>query len=239
VVSLPELGVTAGREVVVTEEKAHGRRIRSFVRRAGRLTPAQQRALDELWPKFGIDYSAEPLDFDVAFGRSAPRILEIGFGNGELLATVAAAQPDTDFVGIEVHQPGVGHCLLQLEKHDLSNVRLICHDAIEVLRNQVPDAALNQVNLFFPDPWPKKRHHKRRIVQPTFLALIHRKLVDGGRFHVATDWMNYAEHIEDSINSVDLFETMDIDAASRPETKFELRGKRLGHDIWERVYRRV
>ena len=221
------------------EDAKPERRVRSFVRRAGRLTPAQRRALQELWQCYGIEFAREPVDFDEIFGRPGLRVLEIGFGNGELLAAVAAAQPECDFIGVEVHEPGVGHCLLRLEKLGLTNVRLIRHDAIEVLQQQVPDGALNQVNLFFPDPWPKKRHHKRRIVKPTFLALIHRKLTDGGLFHVATDWMNYAEHIEETINSVELFEVVEIDAATRPETKFELRGKRLGHDIWERVYRRI
>lgn len=203
------------------------------------MTPAQQRALNELWPRYGIDFAREPLDFDEAFGRTARRVLEIGFGNGDLLASVAATHGDTDFIGVEVHEPGVGHCLLQLETLGLTNVRLICHDAIEVLQHQVPDAALNQINLFFPDPWPKKRHHKRRIVQPTFLALIHRKLAPEGLFHVATDWANYAEHIEETVSRNALFEPAATDAATRPETKFELRGKRLGHDIWERVYRRI
>ena len=150
--------------------------IRSFVRRAGRLTSAQTRALEELWPLYGIDYSNETLDLDEVFGRCAPRTLEIGFGNGELLATLAARQPETDFLGIEVHEPGIGHCLLEIEKHELSNVRLLRHDAIEVLNRQIADAALNQVNLFFPDPWPKKRHHKRRIVQLAFLHLLSRKI---------------------------------------------------------------
>lgn len=213
--------------------------VRSFVRRAGRLTVAQKRALEELWPAFGIDYSAAELDFDAIFGRKAPRVMEIGFGNGELLATMAADQADTDFIGVEVHEPGVGHCLLRLDRLGLTNVRLIRHDAIEVLNHQVPDAALNQVNLFFADPWPKKRHHKRRIVQPDFVALLSRKIVPGGVFHVATDWMNYAEHIEETVNADGRFEAATVDAMARPQTKFELRGKRLGHDIWEQLYRRI
>jgi len=215
------------------------RRIRSFVRRAGRLTPAQRRALDELWPRYGVDYAAEPMDLDELFNRRAPRTLEIGFGNGELLATLAAEQPGTDFLGIEVHEPGVGHCLLELERRGVDNVRLLRHDAIEVLRHQVPDAALSQVNLFFPDPWPKKRHHKRRIVQPSFLALLGDKLQAGGLFHVATDWMNYAEHIEATVNACPSFDDAEENIADRPVTKFELRGKRLGHEIFERVYVRV
>jgi len=213
--------------------------IRSFVRRAGRLTPAQERALEQLWPGFGIEFSGAELDFAGTFGRRAPLVLEIGFGNGDLLATTAATHADSDFIGIEVHEPGVGHCLLELEKRALTNVRLIRHDAIEVLNRQVPDAALNQVNLFFPDPWPKKRHHKRRIVQPEFIALLARKIVGGGAFHVATDWMNYAEHIEATVDAFPEFEAAGNSRIERPVTKFELRGKRLGHDIWEQVYRRV
>ena len=223
----------------MTNDTPPQKRIRSFVRRAGRLTSAQTRALEELWPLYGIDYSNETLDLDEVFGRCAPRTLEIGFGNGELLATLAARQPETDFLGIEVHEPGVGHCLLEIEKHELSNVRLLRHDAIEVLNRQIADAALNQVNLFFPDPWPKKRHHKRRIVQPAFLHLLSRKIKPDGCFHVATDWMNYAEHIEATVDTDASFEHSTNDALQRPETKFELRGKRLGHAIWERLYRRV
>ena len=206
--------------------------------RAGRLTTAQQRALDELWPRYGIEYSPDLLDLDEQFGRAAPRVVEIGFGNGELLARMAAANPDQDFIGIEVHPPGVGHCLLEIERLGLSNVRLIRHDAVEVLERQTPDAALSQVNLFFPDPWPKKRHHKRRIVQPAFVELLTRKLEPGGRLHVATDWMNYAEHIEDTVIANGDFEPVQCGDARGFETRFESRGKRLGHDIWERVYER-
>jgi len=223
----------------MTTDTDRHRPIRSFVRRAGRLTAAQKRALEELWPRYGIDFSANSLDFDDVFGRAAPRVLEIGFGNGELLAEMAAAQPEVDFIGMEVHQPGVGHCLLELDGRGLGNVRLICHDAIEALQNQVPDAALSQVNLFFPDPWPKKRHHKRRIVQPEFLQLLARKIVPGGTLHLATDWMNYAEHIEETANACPLFEAMVNDDAHRAETKFERRGVRLGHDIRDLLFRRI
>jgi tRNA (guanine-N7-)-methyltransferase len=221
-------------------DEANGqRRVRSFVRRAGRLTQAQRRALEELWPRYGIDYSAEPLVLDEVFQRHAPRTLEIGFGNGELLATLAAEQPGTDFIGVEVHEPGVGHCLLELERRAIGNVRIIRHDAIDVLRQQIPDAALSQVNLFFPDPWPKKRHHKRRIVQPPFLALLCDKLESGGLFHVATDWMNYAEHIEATVNACPCFDEVSMNVTGRPATKFELRGKCLGHEIYEHIYRRA
>lgn len=215
------------------------RPVRSFVRRAGRLTPAQKRALDLLWPRFGIDYSPTVIDLDAVFARSAPRVLEIGFGNGELLVDVASARSEVDFIGIEVHEPGVGHCLLKLEERGLTNVRLIRHDAVDVLKRQIADAALNQVNLFFPDPWPKKRHHKRRLVQPAFIELLARNISPGGHFHVATDWMNYAEHIEETVNASPQFEPAEIDPDRGFETKFELRGRRLGHEIWERIFRRI
>ena len=223
----------------MTDEQGNRRTVRSFVRRAGRMTPAQKRALDTLWPKYGIDFVAAELDLDDVFGRSAPRTLEIGFGNGELLAEFATRQPGTDFIGIEVHEPGVGHCLLALEQRGLTNVRLIAHDAIEVLRQQLPDAALSQVNLFFPDPWPKKRHHKRRIVQPAFVDLLAAKISSGGHFHVATDWMNYAEHIEETVNASTAFSLAEIGPDRGFVTRFEARGNRLGHDVWERVYRRI
>ena len=152
------------------------------------MTAAQKRALETLWPGFGIPGAPEMLDLDEVFGRVAPRTLEIGFGNGELLASMAAENPDADFIGVEVHEPGIGHCLLALQQQALSNVRLIAHDGVEVLQQRIPDGALSRLNLFFPDPWPKKRHHKRRIVQPPFVSLVARKLEPGGLFHVATDW---------------------------------------------------
>jgi tRNA (guanine-N7-)-methyltransferase len=160
----------------VTSSKKHHRPIRSFVRRAGRMTPSQQRALDELWPDYGLDYEATPLDLADVFGRKAPVVLEIGFGNGDTLVAQAAASPDKDFLGIEVHEPGVGHCLIAASDASVSNLRLIIHDAIEVLEHQVPEASLSRINLYFPDPWPKKRHHKRRIVQSSFLDLCAAKL---------------------------------------------------------------
>ena len=221
------------------DQKAQPRRIRSFVRRAGRITRAQQRALDELWPKYGIDYADAPLDLDAVFGRQADRILEIGFGNGDLLVELAAAHPDTDYLGVEVHEPGVGHCLLRIEEQALSNVRLISHDAIDVLKRQIPDDALQGVHLFFPDPWPKKRQHKRRIVQPGFVSLLYRKIRAGGYFHVATDWENYAEHIAETLADAPGFKDLGELSSKRPETRFELRGKRLGHQIWDRIYERT
>ena len=213
------------------------RTIRSFVRRAGRMTPSQQRALDELWPAFGIDFSASMLDFGTVFGRDAPVVLEIGFGNGETLVQQAAERPDIDFVGIEVHEPGVGHCLLRAREAGVTNLRLITHDAIEVLTHQVPADSLARVNLYFPDPWPKKRHHKRRIVQPVFLELVAGRLGAGGSLHVATDWANYAEHIDETVSACGRFECAeqrehDGDRAlDRPQTKFERRGLTQGHRI--------
>jgi tRNA (guanine-N7-)-methyltransferase len=215
------------------------RTIRSFVRRAGRLTPAQNKAMTFLLPKYGLDYRKIPADLNAVFGRRAPHIMEIGFGNGELLTEMADARPEVDFIGIEVHEPGIGRCLIELERRKLSNVRIICHDAVEVLQNNFPDESLDGVNLFFPDPWPKKRHHKRRIVQADFISLLARKIAPGGFFRAATDWADYAERIETAVAGNDLFEAAEIALEDRRQTKFEQRGKRLGHAIWERAYRRV
>jgi len=215
------------------------------VRREGRLTPGQQRALDRLWLRYGIDYSEALLDLDAVFGRSASHILEIGFGNGESLAEIAANHPEQDFIGIEVHRPGVGHLLRQLEARDLDNVRVITHDAVEVLKAQIPDADLDAVYLFFPDPWPKKRHHKRRIVQPGFVQLLRRKLKVGGIFHLATDWEDYAEHMLEVMRGAEGFRNLAADNAYsprpgyRPVTKFEQRGQRLGHGVWDLLFERV
>lgn len=203
------------------------------------MTAAQGRALQDLWPTWGIDYAPAPIDAEEIFGRSAPLIVEIGFGNGELLASMAADNPDKNFIGIEVHEPGVGHCLLRLHELSLTNVRLICHDAIDVLNQQIPDRTLQGVNLFFPDPWPKKRQHKRRIVQTDFVSLLSRKIEAGGHFHTATDWTNYAEHIDATLSANPAFRATQAGSSKRPETKFECRGKRLGHDIWERIYERI
>ncbi len=215
------------------------RAIRSFVRRGGRLTPAQNRAMKLLLPKYGIEYSDSLIDLNTIFGREAPHVIEIGFGNGDLLIETAETHPETDFVGIEVHEPGVGRCLMAIERRKLTNIRVICHDAVEVLRNQIPDGALDGAYLFFPDPWPKKRHHKRRIVQSHFIELLARKIRHGGLFRTATDWANYAEHIEQMVTEDDSFETTEITLEDRCQTKFEQRGKRLGHAIWEHAYRRI
>jgi tRNA (guanine-N7-)-methyltransferase len=218
-------------------KEPHHRQIRSFVRRAGRLTTSQQRALDELWPDYGLNYVPEPIDFEDTYGRKAPVVLEIGFGNGDTLVEQAAASPSEDFLGIEVHEPGVGHCLIAANSAAVSNLRLIVHDAIDVLEHQVPSASLRRINLYFPDPWPKKRHHKRRIVQPRFLDLCADKLEPGGAIHIATDWANYAEHIDEVFATSTGFrrtERREHDGDrpfKRPMTKFERRGLRHGHRI--------
>lgn len=225
-------------------DSAHPRQIRSFVRRAGRQTRAQERALTELWPRFGLDRPAAGadlvLDLTAAFGRPAPCVLEIGFGNGDALVGMAADTPGRNFLGAEVHAPGVGHCLLAIEKLGLTNVRLLMEDAVEVLRDRLPAHSLAGVNLYFPDPWHKKRHHKRRLVQPDFVALLAARLAPGGHFHVATDWPDYATHIQEVMcGSPDFHAAVPAPAGGqRPRTRFEARGERLGHPIWEAVYLR-
>lgn len=209
--------------------------IRSFVKRGGRITPAQSRALVELWPRYGIDYSGRPLDLDAAFGRITPRTLEIGFGDGETLVELAAAHADRDFVGIEVHAPGVGHCLLRAAAAGLANLRVLRHDAVEVLRDGFSAGAIAELLIYFPDPWPKKRHHKRRLIQPEFVALLANRLAADGRLRLATDWQPYADWIAAMFEASGSFtnaaggERYVPRPAARPMTKFERRGTRLGH----------
>jgi tRNA (guanine-N7-)-methyltransferase len=221
------------------------RAIRSFVVRAGRMTAAQERAWRELWPKYGIDNGLEPLDLRALFGgRSAPLTLEIGFGNGEALVSLAASHPERHFLGLEVHPPGVGHLLLRCESEAIGNVRAICADAVEVLRHRVPAHSLDEVLLYFPDPWPKKRHHKRRIVQAEFVALVASRLVPGGVFRMATDWGPYAEHMLETVSRCAAFRNASPSGdyvarpESRPLTRFERRGQRLGHEVWDLEFRR-
>jgi len=229
----------------VTDENRPHRTIRSFIRRLGRLTPSQQRALDELFPRFGIDSGTGQIDFDALFGRNAPRILEIGFGNGDSLAAIAQAQPENDYLGIEVHTPGVGHLLLKIEELGLSNVRVMCDDAVEVLTRRIAPESLDAVYLFFADPWPKKRHHKRRIVQAEFVQLLRSRLKPGGCFHMATDWQNYAEHMLEVMRAAEGFRNTSAsgDYVPRPDyrplTKFEQRGQRLGHGVWDLIFERT
>jgi len=220
------------------------RSIRSFVRREGRITPAQQRALKDLWPRYGIETSEVPLDFTVIFGRRAPVVLEIGFGNGDALAAEATAHPENNYIGIEVHRPGIGNLLHKLESLELKNARVMLADAKEILTAQIPEASLSGVHLFFPDPWPKQRHHKRRLVQPDFAALVLRKLVSGGYFHLATDWKDYADYMVSvlartsglvEVSELDEFRTM---VASRGQTRFERRGRKLGNQIWDLIFQR-
>jgi tRNA (guanine-N7-)-methyltransferase len=238
--AIPDTPATAGPDAGATPNR---RAIRSFVARAGRMTVAQERAWRELWPRYGLAATDVPLDLDTAFGRTAPRTLEIGFGNGESLVALAQAHPDEDFLGIEVHRPGVGHLMLRAESLELRNVRVACRDAVEVLARQLPDASLDAVLLYFPDPWPKKRHHKRRIVQPAFVALVASKLKPGGRFRLATDWQNYAEQMLAVVGDCAMLEN-EFDAGyaprpdSRPRTRFETRGQRLGHEVWDLCFRK-
>ncbi|HET7921513.1 MAG TPA: tRNA (guanosine(46)-N7)-methyltransferase TrmB [Gammaproteobacteria bacterium] len=215
----------------------HPRRIRSFVRREGRLTPAQARALDALLPRYGLNIENGVFDFPQLFGRDAPRTLEIGFGNGDTLAELAQRHPEQDFIGIEVHRPGVGRLLNAAAAAGLGNLRVVCADAVEVLSTCVPDASLDAVLLYFPDPWPKKRHHKRRIVQPEFAELVARKLVRGGHFRLATDWPEYAEHMLAVLSACPALENRAGAAghvprpAERPLTRFERRGLMRGHPV--------
>jgi tRNA (guanine-N7-)-methyltransferase len=227
----------------MTDTKHH-RAIRSFVRREGRLTPGQQRALDTLWPEYGIDDNTSLLDLDSLFGRNAPKVLEIGFGNGASLAQMAKQHPDNDYIGIEVHRPGVGHLLMAIEEHQLTNVRVACTDAVELIKHRLKPQSLDRVQLYFPDPWHKKRHHKRRIIQPSFVQLLADRLKPGGVLHMATDWENYAEQmLQDVSENKDfrnLSETQDYIPRPdyRPLTKFEQRGHRLGHGVWDLLFER-
>jgi tRNA (guanine-N7-)-methyltransferase len=225
------------------------RRIRSFVKREGRLTIGQERALDELFPVYGLVLQNSPLNLDDVFTRSSTisttRILEIGFGNGTSLAAMAASNPEHDYIGIEVHSPGVGNLLQQIESQELKNIRVMNDDAVEVLKTTIPDASLDAVYLFFADPWHKTRHHKRRIVQEEFVQLLRKKLKVGGVFHMATDWQPYARHMmwvmsvaegyENIAGQDQYFPRPDY----RPLTKFEQRGQRLGHGVWDLIFKKV
>jgi tRNA (guanine-N7-)-methyltransferase len=220
------------------------RPIRSFVMRTGRMTAGQARALDELWPRYGVDYAPAPLNLDQLFGRTAPRTLEIGFGNGEHLAKLAAAHPERDYLGIEVHRPGVGHLLMLAGANGIGNLRISDHDAVEVLREQIPAGALDEVLVLFPDPWHKKRHHKRRLIQAPFVELIASRLRAGGVLRLATDWQEYAQQMLEVLSRCTAFANLSPagDWMPRPEerapTRFEKRGARLGHGVWDLAFRR-
>jgi tRNA (guanine-N7-)-methyltransferase len=219
------------------------RTIRSYVLRQGRITGAQQRARDELLPRFGVPYANALLDLDRVFGRAAPKILEVGFGMGETTADIASRHPGTDYLGVEVHTPGVGGLLKRVAELGLTNVRVIQHDAVEIIEHMIPHAALDGVHVFFPDPWPKKRHHKRRLIQPPFVALLASRMKHGAYVHVATDWEDYAQQIMEVLSAEPrLANTVDGYAprpGHRPLTKFEARGLKLGHGVWDVVFRRV
>ena len=230
----PPLAVSAADNVV-------RRGIRSFVLRQGRMSPAQQRAIDTLLPRFGIPYRNEPVDFAAQFGRHAPLVLEIGFGMGNTTAQIAVAQPEVDFIGIEVHAPGVGALLRQLDELGATNVRVIQHDAVEVVRDMIAPASLAGIHVFFPDPWPKKRHHKRRLLQPPFVSLLASRLAPCGYLHVATDWEEYAEQILAVLSAEPLLHNTADGWSPRPEhrplTKFEQRGLRLGHGVRDLIFK--
>ncbi|MCX4188948.1 tRNA (guanosine(46)-N7)-methyltransferase TrmB [Methylophaga sp. OBS3] len=220
------------------------REIKSFVRREGRLTPGQQKALDNLWPLWGIDDAETPIDLNALFGRDNPKVLEIGFGNGASLAEMAANQPDMDFIGVEVHRPGVGQLLKSIDDRKLTNVRVACTDAVAMLKNRIADSALHRVQLYFPDPWHKKRHHKRRIIQPAFVDVLAAKIAVGGNLHMATDWQDYAEQMLQDLSASEDFTNLGtfdgyIERPDyRPLTKFEQRGHRLGHGVWDLLFER-
>lgn len=229
---------------MIETKKIDPARIKSFIRRQGRATVGQKQALESHWDKYCLSPQAN-FDAELAFGRKAPLIVEIGFGNGDSLAAMAAAHPDLNYLGIEVHRPGVGHLMMLLEQRGINNVRIYHHDAIEILEQKIPDHSIAGVHLFFPDPWHKRRHHKRRIVRPSFLALLNRKLAVGAYFHAATDWEDYAK---------DMLATLSADAGlknasptgdycSRPDyrplTKFENRGLKLGHGVWDLIFTKI
>ncbi len=226
-------------------QEPHMRKIVSFVRREGRLTAGQSRALEELWPVMGIEYQEQPLNFNDLFGNDNPVVLEIGFGMGKSLVEMAEANPDINYIGIEVHRPGIGACLMAVRDKGIKNIRVMDHDAVEVLTNMIADSSLSRLQLFFPDPWHKKRHHKRRIVQVDFLKLVADKLKKCGVIHMATDWQEYAEHMALTGNSCEFLKNLSATGdyiprpESRPMTKFEERGIRLGHGVWDLMFEKL
>lgn len=221
------------------------RKVRSFVKREGRLTKGQAAALERSWPTMGLTHSQGLLNLTEVFGREAPTVLEIGFGMGRSLVAMAKAAPEKNFIGIEVHRPGVGACLLEAEEAEVSNLRVYEHDAVEVLADCVADGSLATVQVFFPDPWHKKRHHKRRLIQPEFVDLLRKKLAIGGVLHLATDWQNYAEHMLEVMQAAPKWRNLAADNTyvprpeERPLTKFEQRGERLGHGVWDLKFERI
>lgn len=226
----------------MSEEPLSQRPIRSFVLRQGRVSNAQQRYFDEGMPRWGIPYAAALLDLNAAFDRAAPKFLEIGCGMGETTATIAATHPQNDYIGIEVHAPGVGSLLKEIATRELTNLRVIRHDAVEVVREMIPESSLAGIHIYFPDPWPKKRHHKRRLIQPPFVALLAARLAPGGYLHCATDWEEYAQQMLAVLSAEPLLKNTAEGFAPcpawRPQTKFETRGLRLGHGVWDVLFTR-
>ena len=228
-----------------TEQQRPLRQVRSFVVRAGRMTEGQERALKENWPRYGLELGDGLLDLTTLFGDERPVVLEIGFGMGDSLIEMARRAPEKGFIGIEVHPPGVGRLLARAQEEGLENIRVYCEDAVEVLARCIPDASLEGVQLFFPDPWPKKRHHKRRIVQPAFAQAIRQKLKIGGTFHMATDWENYAEQMMEVMSAAEGYRNAAGEGQYspqpdfRPVTKFQRRGEKLGHGVWDLMFERI
>ena len=227
--------------MMAQDEQPFHREIRSFVVRGGRLTPAQQQAMDELWPLYGLQMDAGELDAEQVFGRRAELVFEIGFGMGGSLVEMAQASPQRDFIGVDVHPPGIGTILRDIHARQLDNLKVYQGDAVEVLRKCIGDESVDCFQIFFPDPWHKKRHHKRRIIQPDFVQLLRQKMKPGGRLHVATDWQNYAEHIMEVMGPAEGFRNCFGEGAfatehERPQTKFERRGQRLGHGVWDMIF---
>lgn len=226
-------------------EELKKRTIRSFVLRTGRMTSGQQRAVDDNWPRWGLQHTDALLDIESVFQRAGPSVLEIGFGMGQSLVEMAHQSPNTNFIGIEVHKPGVGKLFHNMVERDVNNVRVYCHDAVEILRDCISESSLDAVQIFFPDPWHKKKHHKRRLIQAPFVDLLVSRLKPGGTLHLATDWEHYALQMQDVLTAnVKLENKYDDDGyapgpENRPQTKFEKRGERLGHGVWDLVFTRT
>jgi len=226
-------------------EGRYMRKVRSFVLRAGRMTEGQQRGLEDAWPHYGLALESGAIDLVEIFGRDAPVVLEIGFGMGDSLFAMAQAQPEKNYIGVEVHKPGVGRLLNNAHLAKIDNLKVYCDDAIEVLAQCIPDGSLDTVQLFFPDPWHKKKHHKRRIVQTAFAQSLRTKLKVGGVFHMATDWENYAEHMMEVMSVAEGYKNAEGEGKFapqpdwRPDTKFQKRGERLGHGVWDLMFERV
>jgi len=238
-------GMSDQRDDSAPADALRNRPIRSFVLRQGRQTDAQKRAFDLHWPSLGLDYTGAPRDFDAAFGRRAPRVLEVGFGNGEQLLFAAGREPERDFIGVEVHGPGIGRLLNAAAQAGLRNLRVYQHDAVDVLQHEVAPASLDEVRIYFPDPWHKKRHNKRRLVQPGFVGLLCDRLRPGGLLHLATDWENYAQHLWDVLDAEPRLHGRAGARGFVPrpqwrrQTHFETRGLKLGHGVWDLLYDRA